>query len=96
MPAPTMPRVLGLSELDALAYRSARESTRGAVMYSIARVSRSRVTVGAYDGNLHAEAVFPCYPGVDGVRVVLDPMRYTVGDAHNARRMFAPLLEGTL
>ena len=85
-------RVLSLSELDAFCYDGARK--RHDIVYGIEKVSRSRVTVRAFDGARWTEAVFPCYPGPDGVRVVLDPMRFSETDG--ARAMFAPLLEGTL
>lgn len=86
-------RVLALSELDALCYASFR---RGDVPYfGIEKVSRSRVTIRANDKTRWTEAVFPLYPGADGPRVVLDPMRF-LPDAPDAREMFAPLLEGSV
>lgn len=96
MTAPTMPRVLDLSALDAFCYASFR---RGDVPYfGIEKVSRSRVTIRANDKMRWTEVVFPLYPSADGPRVVLDPLRFLCAPEYveRARALFAPLLEGTL
>lgn len=89
-------RVLALAELDAFCYVNVR--AHAARTYSIERVSRSRVTVSVSDGEIRAEAVLPCYPGADGVRVVLDPLRVLCAPEWETRvrGMFAPLLEGSV